>query len=85
MKGFWEITTLGIQRLALTNVSSAKPTPNRNTVVKDATNLLFDAAKYIKHEDFPATIVIGTNEITIRLGENIKRTTVERAPVTVVP
>lgn len=85
VRGYWQITTSGTQRLASANAPPAKPAPKLTHNIKEAADLLFDTAKYIKKKEIPATIIVGKNEMTIRLGKNIKRTTVERAPVTAGP
>ncbi len=75
-KAYWEITNLGIQRLAGPGQPSAKQIQNLSKSDKKVLDLIVETAKAVKKEEVPARITMGKGVFTIKLGKDIKKTKV---------
>lgn len=76
-KGHWEVTRPGIQRLGRAATPAARRDPRLAKAIEEALKIISDTVKAIKRDEVQATIKLGKNEMTIRLGKEIKETTLE--------
>lgn len=75
-KGYWEITSPGIQRLAGSSQPSIQKVQNLSKSDKKVLDLIVETAKAVKKEEIPAIIAMGKGVFTIKLGKDIKKTKV---------
>lgn len=73
-KGYWEITSLGIQRLAGSSQPSTQQVKNLSKSDKEVLDLIVETAKAVKKEQVPARITMGKGVFKIKLGKDIKKT-----------
>lgn len=73
-KGYWEITSLGIQQLAGSSQPSAEQVRNLSKSDKEVLDLIVETAKAVKKEEVPARITMGKGVFKITLGKDIKKT-----------
>jgi hypothetical protein len=77
VKGYWEITSMGRQRLAKPASPPTRPDPRMAKSLKEALSIISETVKAIKRDEVKAIIRIKDNEMTIRLGKEITETTLE--------
>ena len=76
VKGFWEITSLGIQRLTGSSKPSVQQVQKLSKSERKVMDLIVESVKAIKDGEVPATVIMKEGEFTIKLGEDIKQTKV---------
>jgi hypothetical protein len=77
VKGYWEITSAGRQRLAKPASPPTLPDPRLAKSLKEALSIISETVKAIRRDEVKAIIRIRGNEMTIRLGKQITETTLE--------
>lgn len=73
-KGYWEITSPGIQRLTGSSQPSAQQVQKLSRSERKVPDLIIETAKAIKKGEIPARITIGKGSFTVKFGKDIKKT-----------
>ncbi len=77
VRGHWEITGLGIQRLAGESPAPGRYLQGLSTTQRKVVQLLLDTVTAVKRGEVAARIRMKESGFTIKLGKHIKQTTVE--------
>jgi restriction endonuclease Mrr len=76
MRGYWEITSSGIQRLTGKSQSPTHLLQSLAATDKKIIKLLYDTARAIQRGEVAAEITMKEGEFTIKIGKDIRHTTV---------